>query len=156
MKRFFIPALLILIASIISCQERMNNEITESNIIHLMKKKIYVDQSKVLLKIDQFAQEELDEWDIHHSEWWVEDGWLYGKNPRNHPGMIILKKDFPGKVYKIQAGSVDGHCFILADGQLLLEGMDPDPIDNQKYTKVGLEAYSSFIKVKNITVRQIH
>jgi len=62
----------------------------------------------------------------------------------------------PGKLYKIQAGSIDGHCFILANGKLLLEAMDPDPIDNQKYTKVGLEAYCSKIKIRNIKIRQIH
>ena len=62
----------------------------------------------------------------------------------------------PGKNYKIQAGSIDGHCFIIANGQLLLEAMDPDPIDNQKYTKVGLEAYCSKIKIKNIVIRQIN
>ena len=61
----------------------------------------------------------------------------------------------PGKIYKIQAGSIDGHCFILADGNLLLEGMDPNPIDNQKYTKVGFEAYCSKIRIRNIKIRQI-
>ena len=66
-----------------------------------------------------------------------------------------LFKFKPGKVYRIIAGSIDGHCFILADGQLLLETMDPEPIDNQKYTKVGFEAYASKIKIKNITIRQI-
>ena len=45
----------------------------------------------------------------------------------------------PGKIYKMQAGSINGHCFILADWKLLLEAMDPNPIDNQKYTKVGFE-----------------
>ena len=62
----------------------------------------------------------------------------------------------PGKLYKIQAGSIDGHCFIIANGELLLEAMDPDPIDNQKYTKVGLEAYCSKIKIRNIVIRQIN
>ncbi len=62
----------------------------------------------------------------------------------------------PGKLYKIQAGSIDGHCFILTDGKLLLEAMDPNPVDNQKYTKVGFEAYCSKIKVRNIIIRQIH
>ncbi len=61
----------------------------------------------------------------------------------------------PGRIYKIQAGSIDGHCFILADGKLLLEGMDPNPIDNQKYTKVGFEAYCSKIRIRNIKIRQI-
>jgi hypothetical protein len=62
----------------------------------------------------------------------------------------------PGKIYKIQAGSIDGHCFILADGKLLLEAMDPDPIDMRKYTKVGFEAYCSKIKIRNIVIRQIN
>lgn len=62
----------------------------------------------------------------------------------------------PGKQYKIQAGSIDGHCFILADGKLLLEAMDPDPIDNQRYTKVGFEAYCSKIRIRNIIIRQIY
>jgi len=61
----------------------------------------------------------------------------------------------PGKTYKIQAGSIEGHCFILADGVLLLEGMDPDPIDHQRYAKVGFEAYSSHIRLKNVIIRRI-
>jgi hypothetical protein len=61
----------------------------------------------------------------------------------------------PGKIYKIQAGSIDGHCFILADGNLLLEAMDPEPIDHQKYTKVGFEAYCSKIAIRNIVIRRI-
>jgi hypothetical protein len=61
----------------------------------------------------------------------------------------------PGKIYRIQAGSIDGHCFILADGKLLLEAMDPDPIDNQKYTKIGFEAYCSRIRIRNIRIKQI-
>lgn len=61
----------------------------------------------------------------------------------------------PGKIYNIQAGSIDGHCFIIADGKLLLEAMDPDPIDNQKFTKVGFEAYCSKFRVRNIRIRQI-
>ncbi len=62
----------------------------------------------------------------------------------------------PGKLYKIQAGSIDGQCFILADGKLLLEAMDPNPIDNQKYTKVGFEAYCSKIRIRNIKIMQIY
>lgn len=61
----------------------------------------------------------------------------------------------PGRIYKIQAGSIDGQCFILADGKLLLEAMDPNPIDNQKYTKIGFEAYCSKIRIRNIVIRQI-
>jgi len=62
----------------------------------------------------------------------------------------------PGKIYQIQAGSIDGHCFILADNNLLLEAMDPDPIDNRKCTKVGFEAYCSRIRIRKICIRQIY
>jgi len=62
----------------------------------------------------------------------------------------------PGKIYRIKAGSINGHCFIFADDRLLLEAMDPNPIDSQSYTKVGFEAYCSMIRVKNIVIRQIH
>ena len=62
----------------------------------------------------------------------------------------------PGDSYLIQAGSIDGHCFIFANGKLLLEAMDPDPIDNQKYTKVGFEAYCSKIRIRKIVIRQIN
>jgi len=200
---------------------------TNDHSIELMRKIIHLDKSRVLYEKKEFMESDLDDLTIHHSKWWVEDGWLTGKNPGNHPGMAILQKDFPGnvlvefeartilpsthdinvmwngewldsidqrgvayvaglegwwrgkvgmekspeyrfmlgtplldfqpgKIYKIQAGSIDGHCFILADGQLLLEGMDPDPIDNQKYTKVGFEAYSSQIQLKNVIIRQIN
>jgi len=61
----------------------------------------------------------------------------------------------PGNIYRIQAGSINGHCFIIADGKLLLEATDPDPIDNNKYTKVGFEAYCSKIRIREIIVRQI-
>lgn len=62
----------------------------------------------------------------------------------------------PGKTYKIIGGSIEGHCFIIADGKLLLEVMDPNPIDHQKYTKVGFEAYSSQIAIRNVKIRQIN
>jgi hypothetical protein len=61
----------------------------------------------------------------------------------------------PGRTYFIQGGSVDGHCFVCADGKLLLEVTDPDPIDNTRYGKVGFEAYCSLIQVRNVRIRQI-
>ncbi|MCX6229034.1 MAG: hypothetical protein NTV75_07680 [Bacteroidia bacterium] len=196
-------------------------------ILLLMKKKVYLDSSKVLFNKGVTKENFAQEWDVHHSEWKVDGEWLVGENKGNWPGMAVLKQDFPGnvlvefeaqtilpsshdinvmwngewlkdtdqrglayvaglqgwwtgkvgieksdkykfmvgtplldfvpgKIYKIQAGSIDGHCFIFADGKLLLEAMDPDPIDNQKYTKVGFEAYCSKIQVRNIVIRQIH
>ena len=197
-----------------------------SNKLQIIRKEVDVSNSKILFD-EQITQVSLDkDWTIHHSEWYVENGWLYGRNSGNHPGMAILKKSFPGNVlvefeastvgpsthdinamwngewidstdqrgvayvaglqgwwtgkvgiekspdyrfmvgtplldfqpgrtYKIQAGSIHGHCFVFADDRLLLEAMDPAPIDNQKYSRVGLEAYSSWIKIRNLVIREI-
>lgn len=198
------------------------------NSIILMKKRIFVDTSKVLFEAFLTPESFNDQWEIHHSKWHVsDDGWLIGENRGNWPGMAILKKDFPGNVivefeaktilpsshdinvmwngewlsdsdqrgtayvaglqgwwqgkvgieksneykfmagtplldfnpgetYRIIVGSINGHCFITADNKLLLEAMDPDPIDNQKYTKVGFEAYCSKISIRNILVKEIN
>jgi len=61
----------------------------------------------------------------------------------------------PGRIYRIQGGSIDGHCFIFIDGWLALELMDPRPIDNRRFARVGFEACSSHIQVRNIQVRRI-
>jgi hypothetical protein len=61
----------------------------------------------------------------------------------------------PGRVYRIQGGSIEGHCFIFIDGRLALEVTDPDPIDSQKFTKVGFEAYCSHIQIRKVQVRSI-
>ncbi len=60
-----------------------------------------------------------------------------------------------GKLYHIQAGSIDGHCFVFVDGKLQLEMIDPNPIDSTVNTRIGFEAYQSMIKVTRIVVRQI-
>ena len=60
-----------------------------------------------------------------------------------------------GKLYHIQAGSIDGHCFLFVDDVLRLELMDPDPIDSSIHNRVGFEAYQSIVKISRIVVRQI-
>jgi hypothetical protein len=60
-----------------------------------------------------------------------------------------------GREYFVQAGSIDGHCFLFVDGILRLEVTDPDPIDNRLHTRIGFEAYQSKIRVRDILVRQI-
>jgi hypothetical protein len=61
----------------------------------------------------------------------------------------------PGQTYKVQAGSINGTCFMFIDGKQVLEASDPDPLDNKKYTKIAFTAWSSHIQVKNIVIRQI-
>jgi len=60
----------------------------------------------------------------------------------------------PGKEYHIQAGSIDGHVFVIVDGNLLLEATDPDPIDYNRYGKVGFEAYCSQIQIRDFYVKK--
>jgi len=61
----------------------------------------------------------------------------------------------PGREYHVQAGSIDGHCFLFVDGHLRLELLDPDPIDSVQSSGVGFEAYQSMIRVSDLVVRQI-
>jgi hypothetical protein len=89
------------------------------------------------------------------------EGWWVGKVGLEKSPDYLLNAttplfDFePGKIYRIQAGSVEGHCFICVDGKLLLEMTDIQPIDNQKNGKIGFEAYCSFIQIRNIKVKSI-
>ena len=194
--------------------------------LKIMKKQIDVERSPVLLQ-EEFTEDFLDRWTIHGGKWWVDDGWLTGKNPDNSAGMIIARADYPGNIlldfqarvvlpsthdidvmwngswdeptgkrgqayimgiegwwegkvgferapdykltactplfdftpdatYHVQCGGIDGHCFIFVDGKLLLEVTDPDPIDAQVYTKIGFEAYCSFVQIRDLTVRSIY
>ncbi len=61
----------------------------------------------------------------------------------------------PGKLYHVQVGSIDGHCFIFVDGELRLEMIDPQPIDSSKHVNVGFEAYQSQVCITDLQVRQI-
>jgi len=194
--------------------------------LKIIRKRIDVERSPLLAE-DHFQSDDVNErWTVCSGEWWIEDGWLTGKNPDNAPGMIISKDDYPGNVlldfeartvlpcthdidvmwngcwdantnergvayvagvagwwdgkvgiekspeykmtactpifdftpgntYRVQCGSIDGHCFIFIDEKLVLEITDPDPIDSQKYAKIGFEAYSSYIQIRNLTVRSI-
>jgi hypothetical protein len=61
----------------------------------------------------------------------------------------------PGRIYRIQAGSIDGNCFIFIDSKLAIELNDPDPLDTGKFTKVAFTAWSSHIRIRNIVIRQI-
>lgn len=194
--------------------------------LQLINKEIDVSDSIVLFNHPITAENLKTLFEIHNSEWSVENGWLTGRNPDESAGMAIWKQDFPGNIllefegrtvlpsthdinfmwntewsdllnscgngyigsicgwwtkragiekspdfklrattsgfkfepgstYKVHAGGLDGTCFIFIDGKLFIEVDDPDPLDNQKYTKVALSAYSSCIQFKNIVIRQI-
>ena len=57
-----------------------------------------------------------------------------------------------GKEYHIVAGSIDGHCFIFVDGQLIIEMTDPTPEDFADCGRIGFGTYASHIKYTNFTL----
>ena len=89
------------------------------------------------------------------------EGWWEGKvGIERSPEYLLnvatpLLNFEPGRTYRIQAGSVDGHVFAFIDGQLAIELTDPDPIDSTVHGLVGFEAYASKIQIRNVAVRQI-
>lgn len=88
-------------------------------------------------------------------------GWWDGKAGIEHypecrcSAQTPLLAFTPGQIYRIQAGSIDGHCFIFVDGRLVIELQDPDPIDSSLYNRVGIGTYASHIRVRNFQLRQI-
>jgi hypothetical protein len=60
-----------------------------------------------------------------------------------------------GKEYLVQAGTIHGHCFIFVDNQLMIELMDPAPIDYMKSNQIGFEVFSSQVQIKDIMIRKI-
>ena len=60
----------------------------------------------------------------------------------------------PGRTYHMQCGSVGGHVFVIVDGQLAIEATDPDPIDQDKYGRIGFEAYCTKVAYRDLKIRR--
>ena len=58
----------------------------------------------------------------------------------------------PGTEVEILTGCIDGHSFLFADGVLVQELIDSDPI---RGGHVGFSPYSTALKIKDIQVRKI-
>lgn len=63
-----------------------------------------------------------------------------------------LYKYKKGEIVKMQFGSINGHCFLFVNDELIIEMHDPHPL-NKGY--VGVSPYCTILKVKEIEVRQI-
>ena len=61
----------------------------------------------------------------------------------------------PEKEHLFQFACAQGLIFILVDGNLCLMVTDPDPIDIDKYGKVGVEAFASWLKFKNMRIYRL-
>jgi len=81
--------------------ERDGKILTEEpkGVVMLAGTNIYLDESEVLYQKADFTEADLHEaFDIKSGEWYVEDGWVVGKNPQMNPGMIVSKDDYFGDV----------------------------------------------------------
>ncbi len=84
------------------------------------------------------------------------NGWWAGKTGiEKYPECEIqattsIQEYEAGRSYHIQAGSIQGQCFIFVDGRLVIEMKDPCPIDSVKYGKVGFGTYCSYIQVRDL------
>ena len=61
----------------------------------------------------------------------------------------------PAIEYKITLGNIKGKIFVLVNDKLCLEVTDPNPIDETRYGKIGMEAFASCWKFKNLRVHKI-
>lgn len=66
--------------------------------------------------------------------------------------VISLLPLIPGTEVDILTGAIDGHCFLFADGVLIQELIDSNPI---RGGHVGFSPYSTALKIRNIQVRKI-
>lgn len=66
--------------------------------------------------------------------------------------LTSLYRYTPGTEVEILTGAIDGHCFLFADGVLVQELIDRDPI---RGGHVGFSPYSTSLKIRNIEVRKI-
>jgi len=83
------------------------------------------------------------------------NGWYEGKSgierlrTKEMKALTGLYKYEPGTQVRITCGVVSGRNFLLADGELVCELFDTDPIDGGF---VGFSAYSTILKIKDIDI----
>ncbi len=63
-----------------------------------------------------------------------------------------LYKYKEGSDVRLTCGSINGHCFMLADGELVTELIDPNPISGGH---AGFSAYCTKLRIRDIEVREI-
>lgn len=60
---------------------------------------VYLSDSQVVYEQKEFTEDILrSDFDIKSGGWYVEDGWVVGKNPDRCPGMIVSKANYFGNV----------------------------------------------------------
>ena len=87
------------------------------------------------------------------------NGWYDGKCgierfPEDEMRVLVPSYTYtPGREIRITTGSINGHCFLIVDGELIVEAVDNrDPI---KGGRVGFSPYSTILAIKDIEIRKI-
>ena len=90
------------------------------------------------------------------------NGWYENKSgiERNEVGCesalystTKLYKYEPGKEVEMTFGAIGGQCFMVVDGQLITELIDPNPI---KGGHIGFSAYCTKLAIKDIKIQKIY
>ena len=67
--------------------------------LHLAGVDVFLNDGETIYECSEFTEKGLSEdYDIKGGTWYVEDGWVVGKNPNCCPGMLVSKKDYCGHV----------------------------------------------------------
>ena len=69
--------------------------------------------------------------------------------------MIDLSDFKPGEVYHTTVGNIGNTLFLAINDRLALSVTDPDPIDVNKYGKVGFEAFCTRVKYRNLKIKKL-
>ena len=86
------------------------------------------------------------------------NGWYNGKSgieSNSAGGFCALTSSYsytPGKEVRMTVGAVDGHTFMVVDGELVMEYIDPAPI---RGGHLGFSPYCTMMKIRDIEVREI-
>jgi len=85
--------------------------------------------------------------------WWEDKAGIESNTPGGFCCLTNAYRYEPGKQIHFICGQIDGHCFMVIDGKLVMEYKDPTPI---KGGYVGFSPYCTILKIKNIYIKEIY
>lgn len=84
--------------------------------------------------------------------WWEDKAGIENNADDGFRALTGAYKYTPGKEIRMVVGAIDGHTFMVVDGDLIMEYRDPTPI---KGGHIGFSPYCTMLKIKDITIREI-
>lgn len=109
--------------------------------LHLAGYDVFLNECETLYEQHEFTQEIMDrDFVVKSGTWYVENGWVCGKNPECCPGMLISKKDFFGN------NMLELTCKMIApsthDINIMINGSWDEEKDQRDVAYVtGMEAF---------------